>query len=131
MGLGLMGMRLPTLSAAYHISIDPKFGLVWLSPVVLLVPLGYWIAFRERKHSAEALVSIYAFIVIFLMNAASYLWYGGSAFGPRLLISALPFLVVPLAMLPRRATWALAGLGALSAANMLIPLMGQIQIHAP
>ena len=55
MGLGLMGMRLPTLSAAYHISIDPKFGLLWLSPVLLLVPLGYWMAFRERRHWAEAL----------------------------------------------------------------------------
>ncbi len=127
MGRGLMGMGLPTLSASYHISIDPKFGLLWLSPILLLVPLGYWIAFRERTHVAETVLSLYAAVVVFLMNAASTLWYGGSAFGPRLLISALPFLVVPLALLPRGAAWALAILGCVSVTNMLIPLVGQIQ----
>jgi hypothetical protein len=65
---------------------------------------------------------------MFAMNAASYLWWGGSAFGPRLVISALPFFIVPLAVLPRAATWPLVLLGLISAANMLIPLLGQIQI---
>jgi hypothetical protein len=127
MRLGLMGMRLPTLSAAYHISLDPRFGLLWQSPVLLLAPMGYWVAFRGGKHWAEALFSLYAIAVVFLMNAASYLWYGGSAFGPRLLISALPFFIVPLATLPPRSAWPFAALGVLSAANMLIPLVGKIQ----
>jgi hypothetical protein len=127
MGLGLMGMRLPTLSASYHISLDPKFGLLWQSPVLWLSPVGYWLAFLHRRHRAEVLLSMYAIGVVFLMNAASFLWYGGSTFGPRLLISALPFFVVPLAMLPKRASWTLAALGTLSAAQMLIPLVGKIQ----
>jgi hypothetical protein len=127
MGLGLMGMRLPTLSASYHISLDPKFGLLWQSPVLWLAPFGYGLAFLHHRHRAEVLLSIYAVGVVFLMNAASFLWYGGSTFGPRLLITALPFFVVPLAMLPRRASWALAALGSISAAQMLIPLVGKIQ----
>ena len=82
------GIRLPTIGASYHITLDPKFGLFWLSPVLLLAPVGYYYSLRQRSHRAEALLSIYAIAIIFGMNAASYLWYGGSAFGPRLMISA-------------------------------------------
>jgi hypothetical protein len=128
MGLGIMGIRLPTLSATYHITFDPRFGVFWLSPVLLLAPIGYLAAFRTGRHRAEAFLSIYAIAVMFAMNAASYLWWGGSAFGPRLVISALPFFIVPFAVLPRAATWPLVLLGLISAANMLIPLLGQIQI---
>ena len=127
MGTGIMGIRMPTLGASYHISFDPRFGLFWLSPVLILAPIGYVVAFKDRRFRAEALLSMFAFAVMFAMNAASFLWYGGSAFGPRLLISALPFLVVPLALLPNAWTLPIAILGLVSAGNMLIPLLGQIQ----
>jgi len=129
MGLGLMGIRVPTIGASYHLTLDPKFGLFWLSPVLLLAPVGYMIAFKNRSHRAESLLSMYAIAVIFAMNAASYLWYGGSAFGPRLMISALPFFIVPLALLPDAWMWPLAALGVVSTANMLVPLLGQIQYN--
>ena len=61
------------------------------------------------------------------MNGGYYLWWGGSAFGPRLLIPALPFFIAPLAALPAAATWIVGALGALSCGQMLIPLLGQIQ----
>jgi hypothetical protein len=127
MGLGLMGIRLPTLGASYHITLDPKFGLFWLSPVLLLASVGYYHSLRYRRHRAETVLSLYSIGIIFGMNAASYLWYGGSAFGPRLMITALPFFIVPLAVLPAGWTWALVALGLVSTANMLIPLMGQVQ----
>ena len=127
MALGMMGMQLPTLGATYHITFDPRIGLFWLSPVLLLAPVGYAVAFKERRHRAESLLSVYAIAVVFAMNAASYLWYGGSAFGPRLLITALPFFIVPLALLPHSWKWLLVTLGLMSMANMLIPLAGAIQ----
>jgi hypothetical protein len=43
------------------------------------------------------------------------------------MISALPFFIVPLALLPDAWAWLRATLGVISAANMLIPLLGQIQ----
>jgi hypothetical protein len=127
MGLGLMGIRLPTIGASYHITLDPKFGLFWLSPVLLLALVGFYDSFRRGRLRAEVALSFYSIAIIFAMNAASYLWYGGSAFGPRLMITALPFFIVPLALLPPGWTWALVTLGLVSAANMLIPLMGQVQ----
>lgn len=127
MGLGLMGMRIPSLGASYHIILDPKFGLLWLSPVLVLTPIGYFVALKNRRFRSEAAVSAYVIATVFLMNAASYLWYGGSAFGPRLMISALPFFIVPLALLSDGWRGPLAVLGTVSAANMLIPLLGQIQ----
>ena len=127
MGLGLMGIRVPTIGAAYHITFDPKFGLFWLSPVLLMAPVGYLISFKMRRNRAECLLSIYAVGVMLAMNAASYLWWGGNAFGPRLVISALPFVIIPMAMLPDAFTWPVGILGLMSAANMLIPLVGQIQ----
>jgi hypothetical protein len=127
MGLGLMGIRLPTLSAGYHITFDPKFGLFWLSPVLLLALVGYYDSLMRRRNTAEVVLSLFSIGIIFAMNAASYLWYGGSAFGPRLLITALPFFIVPLALLPAGWTWALVALGLVSTTNMLIPLTGQVQ----
>jgi hypothetical protein len=127
MSLGLMGIRVPTIGAFYHITFDPKFGLFWLSPVLLLAPVGYFFALRDQHHRAESLLSLYSIAAIFIMNAASFLWYGGSSFGPRLVISALPFFIVPLALLPDHWMRPLTLLGAVATANMLIPLLGQIQ----
>ncbi len=61
-------------------------------------------------------------------NASLDVWWGGNTFGARYLIVALPFFVVPLACLPDTLNWAVEFLGIISAAQMLIPLMGQIQI---
>jgi hypothetical protein len=127
MGLGLMGIRLPTIGASYHITLDPKFGVFWLSPVLLLPLVGYYVPYSHRRNRAEAILSLYSIGIIFAMNAASYLWYGGSAFGPRLMITALPFFIVPLALLPSSWMWVLIVLGLVSTANMLIPLLGQVQ----
>jgi hypothetical protein len=127
MGLGVMGIRLPTMGAAYHITFDPRFGVFWLSPVLLLAVGGYWVAVKNRSHLAEAALSAFAIAVMFGMNAASFLWYGGSTFGPRLIIPALPFFVVPLALLPEMLALPLALLSVVSAAQMLIPMFGQIQ----
>ncbi len=127
MSLGIAGIRLPTASASYHITFDPQFGLFWLSPVLLLAPIGYLLAFKTSTHRAEALLSLFAVAALFVVNAGSFMWWGGSSFGPRLIIPALPFFVVPLAMLPDALAWPLGALSLISSANMLIPLMGQIQ----
>lgn len=127
MSAGLMGIHIPRRSVLFHITLDPKFGLFWQSPVLLLASVGYFLLFRRRGYLAEGLISAYAIGVMLLMNAGYYLWWGGHAFGPRLIIPALPFFVIPLAFLPGALEIPTLLLGALSIGQMLIPLMGQIQ----
>ena len=124
---GVMGFRLPDMSVLYHITLDPRFGLLWLSPVLFLAPIGYFVGIRRRESRLESWLSLYAIGVMLLMNSAYYFWWGGSAFGPRLLIPALPFMIVPLALLPGAMEWPAAVLGAISAGQMMVPLMGIIQ----
>lgn len=127
MALGVMGIHMPSLTAIYHITLDPKFGLFWQSPILLLGIVGFFFAVRAREYRPEAFLCLYAVGIMIAMNGGYYLWWGGSAFGPRLLIPALPFFIVPLALIPRKLLWVAGVLGLISAANMLIPLMGQVQ----
>jgi len=127
MSQGFMGLHFPSLTNTYHITFDPKFGLFWQSPVLLLGAVGLFLAIKERRFLAEAAVSAFAIGAFVAMNGGYYLWWGGSAFGPRFLIPALPFFVVLLALLPASLTWLIGTLGTLSFAQMLIPLLGQIQ----
>ncbi len=127
MSQGILGIGWPSLDTIYHITLDPQFGVLWQSPILLVAPFGYVIAVGLARYRAAALASLGAAIVMLLMNGGYYLWWGGSAFGPRLLIPALPFLIVPLAALSEKLVWLVAGLGIISGAQMLIPLMGQVQ----
>jgi hypothetical protein len=127
MSQGFMGLHLPSLTNTYHITFDPQFGLFWQSPVLLLGAAGLFFAAKERRFLAEAAVSTFAIGAFIAMNGGYYLWWGGSAFGPRFLIPALPFFVVLLALLPSSLTWLVGTLGAVSCAQMFIPVLGQIQ----
>ncbi len=122
------GFSLPNPTVLYHITIDPKFGLFWQSPVLLLTFVGLASALKLKRLRAEVLLSFYAMASLMLMDAGFCYWWGGSAFGPRYLIVALPLLIVPLTLVPDRLTWLLGVLAALSAGQMLIPLLGKIQI---
>lgn len=125
---GLMGIGVPNLPVLYHISVDPRFGLFWQSPVLVLAVVGFIASLRRKAWRAEAGLSFYVILSLLLMNAGYYTWWGGSAFGPRFLIVALPFFIVPLALIPDRLTWLLGVLAAVSAGQMLIPLLGKIQV---
>jgi hypothetical protein len=127
MSQGFMGLHLPSAAITYHITFDPRFGVFWQSPVLLLSALGLYVAMSQRKKLPEAAVAAYSIGIMIAMNGGYYLWWGGSAFGPRLIIPALPFFIVPLALVPAGLTWLVGALGAVSCIHMLIPLLGQIQ----
>ena len=120
--------NLTDLSVLYHITFDPKFGLFWQSPVLVLATVGYFVALKAKVFRAEGLLSLYSILSIALMNTGIFEWWGGSAFGPRYLIVALPFFIIPLMLVPDTFIWLMGGLTIVSAAQMLIPLMGKIQV---
>jgi hypothetical protein len=128
MSLGLMGIHLPHRSVLVHITLDPKFGLFWQSPILALAPFGYFMSLKRREYRVETMLSLYAVGAMLLMNAGYYLWWGGHAFGPRLIIPCLSFFIVPLALLPAVLDVPAVLLTTLSIGQMLIPLVGQIQM---
>lgn len=106
---GIMGMTVPSLRALWGITLEPGRGLLFLCPFLLLGLPGMVVMLSDRStRRAGALCA--AVVVLFGLFGASYLyWHGISGIGPRLVIPAVPFLVVPAAILAAR-HWSLAGL---------------------
>ena len=72
--------------------VSPGRGILWYSPVLLLVPLGvgwFWRRARWLLISGGAVTLIY-----WLVYAKWYMWHGGYSWGPRFLVPVLPFLIL-------------------------------------
>jgi hypothetical protein len=102
-GRGLMGMGAPSLEALYGITLSPFRGLLFLTPVLALVPAGlYWMR-RGPAAARGAAALVGAVIVTFVAyNSAYAFWSGGASVGPRYLVPMLPFAALPLAVAVER-----------------------------
>ncbi len=72
--------------------VSPGRGLLWYSPVLLLVPLGvgwFWRRARWLLVSSAGVALLY-----WLLYAKWYMWHGGYSWGPRFLVPVLPFLLL-------------------------------------
>jgi hypothetical protein len=105
---GLFGITRPSSFALYQILVGEYRGLLPLSPLMFMAPIGLRMLWRrggpERQASVVA-AAIALFYVLF--NASYHYWEGGWSLGPRHLSPALPFLCLGLASLwhtARRAT---------------------------
>ena len=75
----------------------PGLGLVWMAPLILLLAFGVPRAQRLRRHPLLRLaLSMLAVACVSASLRAD--WAGGVAYGPRLLLPALPFLFVLVAL---------------------------------
>ena len=115
---GLLGLRLPFLDPEatpifwnnlLEITVRSKRGILWFSPVLLLVVPGFILAFLKNYRSSplrlEYLLSFFCLLGAIVINS-SYgdsivYWGGGASFGPRHLTMALPLLFLPLARLAK------------------------------
>lgn len=70
-------------------------GIVWYSPVLLLLPLAFWPFLR--RHWQACLVCSGIVAINLLFYAQIFVWHGDGAWGPRYLNIMLPFAVIPLA----------------------------------
>jgi hypothetical protein len=96
-GTGFMSLTIPHWSAVWGITFSPFRGLFFYSPVLLLALPGFYFWWRSGLYRLEWVVALLSSSVIFLFNAASIMWWGGFAIGPRYLLPALPFMALPLA----------------------------------
>jgi hypothetical protein len=67
-------------------------GLFFLSPFLLWAIPGYVVLWQDPQHRAEFWVLLLAPLSFLCFNAASAMWQGGFAVGPRYLLPSLPFL---------------------------------------
>jgi hypothetical protein len=93
---GLFGVGLPSPSVLLRLLLDPSRGLLVFTPLLLLWPWAFPAA-RERTSRAGglALALVPASILLFYSGYPN--WHGGFTVGPRYLVAALPFLVLPFA----------------------------------
>jgi hypothetical protein len=99
---GFFGITYPRLSTIRELLVGSYRGLLPLSPLMGVVPLGLAMLWRNGRRGA-ALVAAGTGVYYLLLNASYFYWEGGWAFGPRQVTAALPFLALGLAPL-----WALS-----------------------
>jgi hypothetical protein len=113
---GFFGITVPNPAVAGELLFSSR-GLLTLAPVLVLAAFG--IALLQRRgRRAEALTIGGVSLAFLIYNAGYYLPFGGEVPGPRFLISALPFLGVPLALALRRAPGPAVSLAVASAVTM-------------
>lgn len=122
MSHGLMGIGLPRPGVLVALLVGRSRGLLYTAPVLLLalVGLGRKVVADLRARRAEGPLAGAVVLFFLLATAGYYMWYGGSAFGPRMVIPALPFLCMGLPFaFSRPRPWLFGVLLAISAANQL------------
>lgn len=120
MAQGLFGVRWPRPAAFFGELVSRGHGLLWVAPVCLLGFVGLVRGLRRGPRSTYW-VATGITLGFLLIGAGYYMWWGGSAFGPRHLIPALPFLALGFARLPEGRVWRL-GFGVLLAASIVFQL---------
>jgi hypothetical protein len=92
---GFMSLTYPHPAAIWGITFSVFRGLFVLSPWLLLFIPGFVLWWRSRKYRPEFWVALAGILGFFWFNASSIMWWGGFAVGPRYLLPALPFMVLP------------------------------------
>ncbi len=100
---GFMSLTYPHLEALWGLTFSPFRGLFLLSPFLLLALPGFYFGLKRPGYRLEAGLSLWASLSFFLFNASSVMWSGGHTFGPRYLVSCLPFLALGVGFFLREA----------------------------
>lgn len=119
----------PLLGAA-GLLVSPGRGLVWMAPLIVLVPFGLW---RGRGDRSAWLVVVGASAGLLALVAPSQGWHGAWTFGPRYLLPALPLLwcAVAIALDPlARSRFLMVLATPLVVAGLLVALGGVFVDHS-
>jgi hypothetical protein len=81
--------------ASLYNLFSPYRGIFVLSPVLLFGAYGLYRMIRSKKFRADALLFLALFLTVFVSYSTWSDWSGGAAFGPRFIVPALPYLVIP------------------------------------
>ena len=101
---GFMSLTFPHPDALWGLTFSPYRGIFLLSPFLLLAIPGFYFGLKRVGLRLEAALCLWSTIAFYLLNASSVMWWGGHTFGPRYMISALPFMAFGVVLLLREAT---------------------------
>jgi hypothetical protein len=91
---------LPNLFIIVRLLIYPHKGLLFYYPIFLFSFLGMY--YMYKKFKAETLLILFIFFSYLIINT-KLLWWGGTCFGPRHLTPTVPFLILPLVYVAKKA----------------------------
>ncbi len=120
---GFYGLSAPSLSVLAEITLGDRDGILWLSPVLALVPIGLALSLLSSQWRSIGALCGSVVAYYFLLNSGYAYWDGGYSTGPRHVTASMPFACLLLACLWERgrvARYALLGLGSLSGLFCLI-----------
>jgi hypothetical protein len=119
---GFFGITWPKPNVAVSILFGRYRGLLPLSPVLVLIPVGLYAMWREPSRRVAASAILIVFCSFLWINAGYIYWWGGWSFGPRYLIPAVPLCCLALAFAWPRSLWARAMTLVLLAASLFLSL---------
>lgn len=122
------GFTTPLAVGLAGLLASPGKGILWYMPLVLLIlpALGHW---RATKRLPDFLLALGAFVMVILIYSVWWDWAGGTAWGPRLLVTTTPALVMlALPALDRlwqpEIAWRRAAIAAVLVLSVLVQLPG-------
>lgn len=102
---GFFGLTMPNLWVVTELLLGSFRGLLPLSPVLILVPVGYVAMLRRGGARLAAILSLLVIAYYLAINSSYFYWEGGWSMGPRHIVAALPFLGLALCFAwPQRRT---------------------------
>jgi len=110
----------PRADVLLALLVSPARGLFAGAPVLVLGVIGLVMMLRRPQLRPEGVLFAAMIAHVFLFNTTFGAWNGGWACGPRYLIPAIPFLALPIALVPPRAGWVRRILLAVSIAAMAL-----------
>jgi hypothetical protein len=93
---GFLGMTYPKADVVFALLFGLEKGLLFLSPVLFLAPLGFAWMNGDRQSRTAALASAGVFLCYLFEISSYHYWRGGWSYGPRYLGAPLPFLCLAL-----------------------------------
>ncbi len=96
---GFFGITTPELWRVRELLFGAYRGLLPLWPLAALAPVGLLSAARDPRRRATALTALFIAVYYVILNASYHYWEGGWAYGPRQIMSAMPFVALGLAPL--------------------------------
>ena len=116
-----VGFTTPLLTGIGHLLFSTGKGFVWFAAPAALGVL--MLPFIVRRLPAEALAILGVFAAELLYFARWWAWHGDWSWGPRYLYLAVPFVLLPLALLFHRTAVRVAGI-AVSVVGLCVALLG-------